>query len=114
MAMLNAKQRVVDFLEQQLFQPVLDQNPDRYPPFRRAEIEEVQSSVAREREGIRAAISAEAAFRGFREATRRSAATGLEEKLRALELPTFESIASEFEKLAAELGGEATGRAPPT
>lgn len=85
MATADARQRIVDFLEQQLFQPVLDSNPDDHPPFRRGQVEEVRGGVAHERDGIRAAISAEAAVRGFNEAVERSAANGLDERLRGLE-----------------------------
>lgn len=57
----------------------------------------VESGVAKGRQGIRAAISAEAVVQGFHEAAQRSAETGLEEQLGALDLPTFASTRDELE-----------------
>lgn len=104
MTLVDERQRVLEFLEQQLFGPVLDQKPDDYPPFRRDEVEEVRGIVRRERQAISNRPSANDVVLAFREAARRSAETGLEARLRGLDFPTFGELRDELEKLAAELG----------
>lgn len=100
----ETSQRILDFLDQQLFRPILRDNTDDHPPFERAEVEAVRGSMAREYDGIRSAASANAMLHGYREAARRSAENGLEARLRGLGLPTFAGVRDELEKLAAELG----------
>jgi HAMP domain-containing protein len=98
------RQRILDLLEQQLFRPALDDNPDHHPPFRRDEIEAVRREIGRERDRLVGASSANAILLHLREAAHRSQATGLEARLEALGLPCFAAVRDEIEKLAAELG----------
>lgn len=104
MAASEARHRISLFLEQQLFQPVHDEDPDRHPPFRRGDVEDVRRRVAYEWEHIQDATSAGGMLTAFREAAARSAVTGLDEKLSGLGMSNFAAIATELEKLAAELG----------
>lgn len=99
----EARQRIAEFLRQQLFAPVLAEDPNRHPPFRRTEVDDARRRVAEEREGIFGAPSAGAMLLAFHEATERSAATRLEDLLRDLGFPTFASVRDELDKLAAEL-----------
>jgi hypothetical protein len=103
MSVNEPRQRILEFLEGQLFRPVLDEGSDRHPVFRRDQFKALRASVRREREGIHGATSANAMVLAFREAAQRSADTGLDARLRGFELPTFASIRDEFEKLAAAL-----------
>jgi len=96
-------ERIAQFLEDQLFRPVRADDPDRHPPFKRADVEAARRRVAREREIVLGAPSASAMVLAFHEAAERSAATELEELLRTLGLPTFGAIRDELDKLAAEL-----------
>src|SRR3546814_452435 len=49
MAEAENRRRIAEFLEQQLFRPVLDDNPDDHAVFRRDGVEEVRRRVAVER-----------------------------------------------------------------
>jgi hypothetical protein len=102
MAEAEAKQRIIQFLEQQLFLPVLDSNPAQYPQFRKADAEEAQRRVAAERAEIVGADSAGAVVLAFHQALKRSAKSQLEELLQRLDLPTFASVRDELDNLAAE------------
>src|SRR3546814_8334582 len=57
MAEAENRRRIAEFLEQQLFRPVLDDNPDDHAVFRRDGVEEVRRRVAVERDGITGARS---------------------------------------------------------
>lgn len=100
----TARERLLEFLEQQLFRPVLGTDPDGFPDFRRAEVEDVRREVAGEHEAIRSAESERALLDRMREAAARSAETGLEQRLHALGMPTFAGQMNELEKLSEELG----------
>src|SRR3546814_5377643 len=103
MAEAENRRRIAEFLEQQLFRPVLDDNPDDHAVFRRDGVEEVRRRVAVERDGITGARSSGTMLLAFREACERSKANGLEEHLETQHLPTFESVRGELDKLAAEI-----------
>src|SRR3546814_12770998 len=79
MAEAENRRRIAEFLEQQLFRPVLDDNPDDHAVFRRAGVEEVRRRVAVERDGLTGARSSGTMLLAFREASERSKANGLEE-----------------------------------
>src|SRR3546814_8905734 len=79
MAEAENRRRIAEFLEQQLFRPVLDDNPDDHAVFRRDGVEEVRRRVAVERDGITGARSSGTMLLAFREACERSKANGLEE-----------------------------------
>jgi len=109
MAINEAERRIVEFLDMQLFQPVLDTKPEDYPEFKRLEVAEVRHTVARTRERVDSAGSPAAVVQAFRQAAQSNAADGLDDKLRDLGLPTFNGLRHEVDKLAAELG-VGTGR----
>src|SRR3546814_18758382 len=95
MAEAENRRRIAKFLEQQLFRPVLDDNPDDHAVFRRDGVEEVRRRVAVERDGITGARSYGTMLLAFREACERSKANGLEEHPETQTLPTFESVRGE-------------------
>src|SRR3546814_14886980 len=102
MAEAENRRRIAEFLEQQLFRPVLDDNPDDHAVFRRDGVEEVRRRVAVERDGITGARSSGTMLLAFREACERSKANGLEEHLETQNLPTFESVKVHTDKLTPE------------
>lgn len=98
------RERLLGFLEQQLFRPVLGTNPSESPEFRRDEVEGVRREVAEEHEALITAESEDVLLRTMREAAARSARSGLEQRLQALGMPTFAGQLDELEKLSRELG----------
>ena len=109
MAISEAKRRIVEFLDMQLFQPVLDTRPEDYPEYTRPDVAEARRIMARTREQVDAAGSPAAVVQAFRQAAQPNAAGGLDGTLRDLGLPTFDGLRHEVDKLAAELG-VSTGR----
>ena len=109
--MTDERQRLLDFLEKQLFVPALADNRDNNAAFRREDVAGLRSDLQRERERIRDAPSADELLLTFREAADRSRSDGLDARLARFDLPTFAGVRDETEKLAAALGVE--GRPQP-
>src|SRR3546814_14482568 len=98
MAEAENRRRIAEFLEQQLFRPVLDDNPDDHAVFRRDGVEEVRRRVAVERDGITGERSSGTMLLAFREACERSKANGLEGHIETKKPQTFEAVSGEPDK----------------
>lgn len=97
------EQRLANLLEQQFFAPILDSNPDRFPPHQRDLAADLKGELAREREQLRNCGSAIELTRAFGQyASTRSA--DLDPQLSDLGFPTLHDLRYDVEKLAAELG----------
>jgi hypothetical protein len=98
------KQQLIDLLDRQLFQPLTDTNPDRFPPFQRAAIDELRAEVANIAQHIHAAESEAEVVRRFDAASTAAADNGLDARLAELDLPTL----AEARYHLGFLGGQAT------
>ena len=104
-------QRLVDLLEQQLFAPIIDSNPDRLPPHQRELAANVRRELAHERERVRGSGSAVAIAKEFGAYAAEHSAD-LDPRLSELGFPTLGDLRHEVEKLSAELGLQSPGRGP--
>ncbi len=104
MAQSEAKQRLVRFLEERAFRPVLRANPSSYPESRRDKLKDVQLRTESEIERFRTYGSAEEVVTNFRRDLDSEPAKKVHRALRDLGLPTLNELRDDFEALARELG----------
>ncbi len=95
--------RVMDFLDAQLFRPVLERNPDRFPVHQRGDAEALRNRLDGVRQKIQSAGSPEAMVRAFGQLSAEEGQS-LDAKLTALGFPAVSDIRYDVEKLGAELG----------
>ncbi len=102
----DAKQKLVRFLEERAFRPVLRADPAQYPETRREELEDVQRRTEQEIERFRNYAPAREVVTNFRRDLTSEPAKKVHRTLNELGLPTPNDVRTEFEKLASELGLE--------
>lgn len=104
MAESEAKQKLVRFLEERAFRPVLKADASRYPEGKRAKLRDVQRRTETEIERFRHYGSAEEVVTNFRRDLNSEAAKKVHRELDDLGLPTLNQVRGDFEQLAEELG----------
>ena len=97
------KTQLIELLERQLFQPLRDINPDRFPPFQRSDIDQLRAEVASIEDRVQAAESETQLVQVFHDASGKSAESGLDTRLSDLDLPTLAEARYHFDMLAAEM-----------
>lgn len=100
----EAKERLVGFLEEKAFKPVLNADPGSYPEDKRNKLKDVQEATRAERERFHDYDSAQEVYQMFKDDLSSEPAQEIHRKLRDLDLPTLNDCESEFEKLADEVG----------
>jgi hypothetical protein len=100
----NAKEKLVGFLKQHAFDPVLKAKPSDYPESKRGELEHVQQATRSEIERYEAYGSARELVTNFKRDLHSEAAKKVHRELKALGLPTVNDVRDRFEKLASDLG----------
>lgn len=100
----DAKRKLVDYLDEKAFQPVLRAKPDDYPEGNRAKLADVQRATQSEAKRFQEYDSAEKVVDMYRDDLSSSRAKEIHRELRDLGLPTIEQVRDGFEKLAQELG----------
>ena len=106
MAQTEAKQKLVRFLEEKAFRPVLRADPSAYPETKREKLRDVQRRTETEIERFRNYGSAKEVVVNFRRDLNSDPAKKVHRELSDLGLPTLNDVQGEFEKLAGDLGLE--------
>ena len=100
------KQELVDFLDKHVFQPILNENPDRHHGADRKKLEDVQDSTRSEIDRFKHYRNAEEVVTNYKRDLHSEAAKKVNRELEALHLPTLRSVEDEFLRLAGERSGE--------
>jgi hypothetical protein len=100
----DAQRKLVSFLEQKAFQPVLRADPERYSGSRRQKLAHVQKATQAEVERFRHYGSAEEVVVNFKRDLTSGKAKQVHRELRDLDLPTIEECRDDFLRLAQDLG----------
>lgn len=100
----DARAKLVSFLDQKAFEPVLKARAESYPEAQRGKLEHVQRATASERERFYEYESAQKVYEMFRDDLSSEPARKINRELRELHLPTLPDVREEFERLAKRLG----------
>lgn len=98
----DAKRRLLQFLEEKTFEPVLRAKPDGYPESKRRELDHVQKATRAEIERFRRYGSASEVVLNFKRDLCSAKAKKVHRELEELNLPTIEQCRDEFLRLAQE------------
>ena len=101
--------RLIDFLDEHAFDPVLAASPERLPEGKRGELRAVQVEMRRERERFRRGASPDEIYQTYHEELEAPGATDLRRRLRELDLPTLDDVRVDFEQMAGDLGVGTSG-----
>jgi hypothetical protein len=101
---MDARRKLLDFLEHKAFQPVLRADPKHVPANRRDTLREMQDKARTEIERFRHYGPAEEIVTNFRRDQHSAPARKVHQALAELGLPTVNDVRDDFEKLARELG----------
>ncbi len=104
MAGNDAKQTLLDYLEDRAFKPVLAARPEDYPESRRPDVEYVRDATRRERDRFHHYPTAADVFANFRDDMSSDEGREVHRQLRDLGLPTLADVRDGFERLARDLG----------
>lgn len=101
----NAREKLVQFLDEQAFDPILRASPDRYAGNDRDKLEHVKEATERTKQRYHHDYtSAEEVRDRFRDDLSSSAAQRVQRELERLGLPTLDDVEDEFEDLCQDLG----------
>jgi hypothetical protein len=103
MAQSDARARLVRFLDQKAFQPVLTADTDRFPEGQREKLLDLKQRTRVEIERFRSYSSAHDVVVNFHRDLSSAPAKKVHRELRELGLPTIEELRDDFENLAEEL-----------
>ena len=104
MSAAEAKRKLVGFLEERAFRPVLRADPGKYAENQREKLKYVQRRTETEIERFHNYGSASEVVTNFRRDLNSEPAKKVHRDLSDLGLPTLNDVRLEFEKLADELG----------
>jgi hypothetical protein len=104
MGQQDARQRLVHFLEERTFRPVLRADPHKYPANRQDRLKDVQHRTESEVERFHNYRSADEVVTNFRRDLSSDAAKKVHHELAQLGLPTLHDVREQFEELARQLG----------
>ena len=96
--------RLLAYLDEHAFKPVLQADAEHYPPERRAPLERAQAEVRLERERMRRAGTPVRIYLAYHEELATPQAPARHRRLRELDLPTLEDLRVDFEQMANDLG----------
>lgn len=102
----QGKERLVDFLDERAFTPVIRADPGDFPEGKRDRLRDVQRATEQERERYRGYDSAEQVYEMYRDDLNSDAAREVNRKLDELGLPTLGQVQDEFERLAEQVGAK--------
>jgi hypothetical protein len=101
----NAREKLLRFLDQRAFDPILRASPDRYSGNDKDKLEHVKDATERTKQRYHQDYtSAEEVCARFREDLSSSSAQRVQRELEELGLPTLHDIKDEFEALCRDLG----------
>lgn len=102
--MADARQQLVDFLEQKAFRPVLQADASKFPENKRNALKDMQSRTTKEVQRFHNYGSADDVVVNFKRDLDSHAAKKVHRTLKELGLPTLPDVREDFEKLAQDLG----------
>lgn len=105
----NAKKKLIKFLDQKAFDPVLRARAERYPENKRTMLKNVQRSTKSERARYHRYSSAQKIVDMFRNDLHSELAHKVHRELGRLGLPKINDFRGDFERLAQRLGVERGG-----
>jgi hypothetical protein len=101
----NAREKLVQFLDQKAFDPILRASPDRYSVNDKDKLEHVKGATERAKQRYHHDYtSAEEVCDRFRDDLSSSSAQQVQQELEQLGLPTLHDIKDEFEDLCRDVG----------
>ena len=101
----NAREKLLHFLDEQAFDPILRASPERYSGNVRDKLEHVKGATDRTKQRYHYDYtSAEEIRDRFRDDLNSSAAQRVQRELEQLGLPTLHDVEDEFEDLCQDLG----------
>jgi hypothetical protein len=101
----NAREKLVQFLDEEAFDPILRTSPDRYSGNARDRLEHVKGATERTKQRYHHDYrSAEEVRDRFRDDLSSAAAQRVQRELAQLGLPTLHDVEDEFEGLCRDLG----------
>lgn len=104
MAKADDKQKLVHFLEQNAFQPVMRADPDKFPGNKRDQVRDMQRRTQSEIERFQNYDSPEEVVTNFKRDLTSEPAKKVHRELKSLGLPTLGDVRKDFESLAHQLG----------
>ncbi|MFO1039640.1 MAG: hypothetical protein U1E45_22580 [Geminicoccaceae bacterium] len=104
----GVRQRLVEYLVERAFQPVLQVDPERYPENQRAKLANLQRATENEIDRFQTYDTPEKVVAMFHDDITSGRAKEVHRQLHDLGLPTLDDVRGDFERLAERLG--VTGR----
>ena len=105
MAEDNARQQLLDFLDEKAFNPVLNADPQDYPESQRKKLDDVRKTTRSTQKRYHDNYTtAKDVVENYQSDLSSESAKAVQRELRDLNLPTLDSIKPEFEDLARKLG----------
>jgi hypothetical protein len=96
------KQKLLHFLDQHVFNPILRASADRYSDADQRKLKDVQDRTKSEQERFRGYQSAREVIDNYKSDLHSSTAKRVNSELEKLKLPTLPSVKDDFLKLAGE------------
>jgi hypothetical protein len=96
--------RLLEFLDEHAFGPVLSARPEGYPAAQGEALRAAQTETRRERERFEPGASASQVYRTYHEELAAPGSAALHRRLRELALPALEDVRIDFEQMASDLG----------
>lgn len=101
--MANAKNQLLDFLDQRVFDPILDASVSDYSDEEEYDLIDVQQATETEKKRFRSYNSAEKVKEMFQDNLSSGPAQEIHQKLERLNLPSLPKLRDEFMQLADQL-----------
>jgi len=100
----DVRRRLIGFLDEHVFNPVLKAQADKFSADKQPRLLEAQKTMRRERERVQACPSAFEVYRMFEYEVSSEETRKLRGVLRDLGLPTLEDVWLDFVQMAGDLG----------
>jgi hypothetical protein len=104
MANEDVRLRLLGYLDEHVFEPVLKSRLDGRPQNQHSNLDELQQAALIERERFQSCRSAEDVCQMFEDELRSETVRTQQRQLRELELPTLDDVQLDFRQMADELG----------
>ena len=99
------RDKLLEFLDQRAFEPVLQASKEKYPADQRKMLKDVQSTTKSTQKRYHNKYdSPQEIYNNFKNDLSSASAQAVHQQLQQLGLPTLKDIRSDFEKLANDLG----------
>ncbi|HYZ84031.1 MAG TPA: hypothetical protein VE621_06495 [Bryobacteraceae bacterium] len=99
---MATKQELLHFLDQRVFNPILQASPDRYSGADQNKLKDVQDRTRSEKDRFHHYANASEIVENYKRDLHSSTAKRVNSELEQLKLPTLPSVKDEFLKLASD------------